>query len=109
MAYDEQLAERVERALSTQPGMVSRKMFGGLAFMLNGNMSVGIYRDQLMVRVGPEGYEKALARPHCHPMDITGRPMKGFVLVEPGGVSTDGALAWWVQLGIDFAAALPPK
>ena len=109
MAYDEQLAERLGRMLADRHGMVSRKMFGGLAFMLNGNMSLGIHQDRLMVRVGPDKYEEALARPYCLPMDITGRPMKGFVLVEPGGIATEPALREWVQLGVDFAAALPAK
>jgi TfoX/Sxy family transcriptional regulator of competence genes len=109
MAYDEQLAERVDRMLADRPGMAPKKMFGGLVFMLNGNMSVGIHRDTLMVRVGPDHYEDSLTRPYCRPMDITGRPMKGFVMVDSDGVSTDRELAEWVQLGVDFASSLPAK
>ncbi len=85
MAYDEQLAERVHQVLVAQSGVVQKRMFGGLAFMVNGNMSVGIYRDRLMVWVGPEGYEEALARTHCQPMDITGRPMRGVRHGRGGG------------------------
>ncbi len=109
MPYDETLAQRVEQVLSQQPGIVSRKMFGGLAFMLNGNMSVGILRDQLMVRIGPDGYEDALSLPHCRPMDFTGRPMRGFVMVDPEGIADDAALNEWVQRGVSFASTLPAK
>ena len=79
MAYDEQFAERVRAVLAGQPGLAERKMFGGLAFMLAGNMCVGVEQDRLMVRLGQELYEDALSRPHAAPMDFTGRPMKGFV------------------------------
>ena len=99
----------MEQALAPHPGVVPKKMFGGLAFMLNGNMAVGIHRDCLMVRVGPEGYEEALSRPHCRPMDITGRPMRGFVLVGPQGISTHRELAGLVELGVAFASNLPSK
>jgi TfoX/Sxy family transcriptional regulator of competence genes len=109
MAYDEQLAERVHEVLVAQSGVVQKRMFGGLAFMVNGNMSVGIDRDRLMVRVGPEGYEEALARPHCQPMDITGRPMRGFVMVGAAGVSTGEELEEWVRMGVQFAMSLPKK
>ena len=109
MPYDETLGQRVEQVLSQQPGIVSRKMFGGLAFMLNGNMSVGILRDQLMVRVGPDGYEDALSLPHCRPMDFTGLPMRGFVMVDPAGIAGDAALDEWVQRGVSFASTLPAK
>ena len=109
MAYDEQLAERVNRVLAAQERVVQKKMFGGLAFMMNGNMSVGIDHDRLIVRVGPEGYEQALTRPHCRPMDITGRPMRGFVIVEGEGISSDEELTNWVDVGVTFALSLPAK
>ena len=109
MPYDETLAQRVEQILSHQPGIVSRKMFGGLAFMLNGNMSVGILKDQLMVRVGPDGYEDALSLPHCRPMDFTGRPMRGFVVVEAEGISSNSDLRDWLDRGVGFALSLLPK
>jgi len=85
MPYDEQLAERVRAVLAGQPGLTERKMFGGLAFMLAGNMCVGVEHDRLMVRLGQDLYEEALTRPHAATMDFIGRPMKGFVFVAPGG------------------------
>jgi TfoX/Sxy family transcriptional regulator of competence genes len=109
VAYDEQLAQRVRQALGSQDGIIEKKMFGGLSFMLHGNMSVGVEKDRLMVRVGPDRYEEALARPHARPMDFTGRPMKGFVYVPLEGLSTDADLKVWVQLGVDFALSLPKK
>ena len=84
-------------------------MFGGLAFMLNGNMLCGVVRDDLMVRVGPERYEALLAQPHARPMDFTGRALKGLVYIGPAGHRSDAALATWVKRGVDFAASLPPK
>ena len=86
MAYDERLAERVGRLLELQERVVEMRMFGGLAFMVKGNMALGVHKDRLMVRVGPEGYADALGRPHCQSMDITGRPMRGFVIVRPEGL-----------------------
>ena len=109
MAYDEKLAERVRRALSGREGLSERKMFGGIAYMLDGNMFCGIVKDQLMVRVGPERYDDALARPHAAPMDFTGRAMRGMVYVEPEGCRSDEVLQWWVGQGLAFAATLPAK
>ena len=109
MAYDEQLAERVRRALAGRPGLSERKMFGGIAFMLNGNMCAGVVRDQLMLRVGAERFGEALAQPHARPMDFTGRPMKGMVYVGSEGFRSDADLAGWLRRGADFAATLPPK
>ncbi|MFE3644429.1 TfoX/Sxy family protein [Streptomyces sp. NPDC059169] len=109
MAFDEGLAERVRTALGTDPGVTERRMFGGLAFLYEGNMAVGVIGDELMVRVGPEATEAALARPGARPFDFTGRPMRGWVLVAPSAVSEDGALADWIERGRGFAASLPPK
>ncbi len=109
MAYDEQLAQRVRQALTSQDGIREQKMFGGLAFMLHGNMSVGVEKDRLMVRCGPDRHQEALARPHARPMDFTGRPMKGFVYVPLAGITSDADLQEWVQLGVDFALSLPRK
>jgi hypothetical protein len=109
VAYDERLAERIRRALAVREGMTEKKMFGGIAFMLNGNMCCGIVGDDLMLRVGPERFEETLARPHARPMDFTGRPMKGMVYVGPEGIQSDAGLAAWLGRGIDFAATLPPK
>ena len=109
MAYDEALAERVRTALSDRDGLSERKMFGGLCFMLNGNMACGLTAEALMVRVGPEAFDEALALPHARPMDFTGRPMKGMVYVDPPGYSSDEGLSAWVERGAAFAASLPPK
>ena len=109
MAYDEQLAERVRQVLGNQDGIRERKMFGGLAFMLHGNMSVGVINDELMVRVGPDRHQEALEKPHARPMDFTGRPMKGFVFVPQEGIAADADLQHWVQLGVEFAESLPRK
>jgi TfoX/Sxy family transcriptional regulator of competence genes len=108
MAYDEQLAERV-RALTGRDNLTERMMFGGIAFMLRGNMFCGIVKDELMVRVGPERYDDALAQPHARPMDFTGRAMRGMVYVSREGFGTDDALKRWVGQGLGFADSLPPK
>ena len=84
-------------------------MFGGIAFMLNGNMCCGVINDDLMVRVGPDGFEDALARPHARPMDFTGRPMKGFVFVGPEGTRTESTVEQWILRGVAFAGSLPAK
>jgi TfoX/Sxy family transcriptional regulator of competence genes len=109
MAYDDKLAARVRSALAGREGLSERKMFGGLAFMLNGNMACGLTADALMVRVGAERFQEALAEPHARPMNFTGRPMKGMVYVDPAGYATDDGLAAWVERGLQFAASLPPK
>jgi TfoX/Sxy family transcriptional regulator of competence genes len=109
MAYDEKTAERVRRILSPQPDVIEKKMFGGLCFMVRGSMCCGLTGAGFMVRVGREAYERTLAQPHARPMEFTGRPLAGFVYVDPSGYRTDTALAKWVQKGIDFVSTLPPK
>jgi hypothetical protein len=109
MAFDEGLAERIRERLGDQPGLVEKKMFGGVGFMLHGNMSCGVYKDDLIVRVGPDSYEEAVIRPHTRPFDITGRPMKGWVFVAPGGYESDDDLDGWVGEGVAFALSLPEK
>ena len=109
MAYDEQLAERVRDALALREDVTEQRMFGGIAFMLAGNMACGVLGDDLIVRVGPEEHERALAEPHVRPFDFTGRPSKGIVFVSPAGVASDETLAGWVEAGADFAASLPAK
>lgn len=109
MAFDEAVAGRVREALAGAPNVVEKKMFGGSAFMVRGNMCCGVTGDRLMLRVGPDGYEAALSRPHARPMDFTGRPMKGFVFVEPGGFTSDEDLKAWVAQAMKFALSLPAK
>jgi TfoX/Sxy family transcriptional regulator of competence genes len=109
MAYDETLADRVRDALAPRAGLSERKMFGGIAFMLGGNMAVGVIGEDLMVRLDPADAERALAEAHVRPMDFTGRPAKGMVFVDPEGTAADQDLAGWVDAGADFAASPPPK
>ena len=109
MAYDEELAQRVRRLLSPLDNVYERKMFGGLAFMLNGNMCCGVEKDNLMVRTSPDAYDDALAKPHARVFDFTGRPMRGFVYVEGQGLSEDTTLRDWVNSAVTFAGSLPPK
>ncbi|MCW8125674.1 TfoX/Sxy family protein [Microbulbifer halophilus] len=107
MAYNENLAEKVRELLQESDGLSEKKMFGGLAFMLNGNMACGVVGEELMVRVGPDGYQEALAERYTRPMDYTGRPLKGMVYVEEDAVAAD--LDNWVNRGAEFASTLPPK
>ena len=109
MAYSEQLAERVRILLNGRDGITERKMFGGLAIMLRGNMCCGVTGDDLMLRVGPERYRDALTRPGVRPMDLTGRPMKGMVFVEARAIDTDEKLRDWLATAAAFAEALPAK
>jgi TfoX/Sxy family transcriptional regulator of competence genes len=109
MPYNEDLARRVRQHLSGRDGISERKMFGGLCFMVNGNMFCGVVKDELMVRVGPAGHEAALRRPYARPMDFTGRPMTGMVFVEPPGTTDEADLAGWVADCLAFSARRPAK
>jgi TfoX/Sxy family transcriptional regulator of competence genes len=109
MAYDEDLAERVRAVISARDAFGEREMFGGIGFMVGGNMACGVSGDELMVRLGPDEASKALAEEHVRVFDMTGRPMKGWILVGPEATASDEDLAAWVDAGADFAASLPPK
>ena len=109
MAYDERLAERLRALLAAEPGASERKMFGGVAFMLDDKMVVGVVGDELMVRVGPEQYGAALRRPHARPMDFTGKPLAGFVYVAAAGIRTAAALRAWVERARAYVATVPAK
>jgi TfoX/Sxy family transcriptional regulator of competence genes len=109
MPYDDGVAQRIRECLEGCSGVVEKKMFGGIAFMLNGNMCCGVVRDVLMVRVGKDNYAAMLGQPHAREMDFTGKPLAGFVYVEPEGFEDDADLAVWVRRGVEFAATLPPK
>ena len=109
MAYDEGLAQRIREHLDGQQGLREKKMFGGLAFLLSGNMCCGVVGDELMVRVGPDGYDEAMGQPHAREMDFTGRAMRGMVYVGVAGIEDDADLAGWVDRGAAFASSLPPK
>ena len=109
MAYDEDLALRIRMALGDLPGLTEKKMFGGIGFMLRGNMACGVNKQDLVVRVGKEQNDDALVEPHTRPFDFTGRPMRGWVMVGPKGYESDDQLRSWVQRGIDYTLSLPPK
>lgn len=109
MAYDEELATRIRNRLDDPLGVSERKMFGGVAFMVYGNMCVGIVGRDLMVRLGQAEYEKALSEPFVRPMDFTGKPLKGFVYVDAGGIETDKQLDVWLNRARAFVSTLPPK
>jgi TfoX/Sxy family transcriptional regulator of competence genes len=109
MAYSEQLAERIRDALDGRPGIVERKMFGGVAWMLDGNMACGVIGEDLLVRLAREDAAAAQADEGVGPMEFTGRPMRGFVLVDAGAVAEDDELGRWVDAGADFALSLPSK
>jgi TfoX/Sxy family transcriptional regulator of competence genes len=109
MPYDENLAQRVRQLLKRRKRFSERKMFGGICFMLGGNMCCGITERELMLRLGPERAEQALCEPHTREMDFTGRPMKGMIYVEPEGFREEDDLKFWVRLAADFAGSLPPK
>jgi TfoX/Sxy family transcriptional regulator of competence genes len=110
MAYDEVLAERIRDLLAPRDAVTERKMFGGIGFMVGGNMACGVSStSELIVRLDPEEYEQAVAEPGVRPFELTGRSMKGWILVDGDAVAGDEELAGWVDAGADFAASLPPK
>ncbi len=108
MAYDEQLADRVRALLPAAEEVTERQMFGGLTFMLAGHMFCGVVKDTLMARLGQDAADRALEQPHVRPMDFTGRPMKGMVFVEPGGME-GAALRHWLDAAADYARGLPAR
>ena len=108
MAYDEGLAERVRERLVPENAREIR-MFGGLAFMVHEHMCCGVMGDALMARVGPDAYPPALRRNHVRKMEFTGRPLKGYVLVDPDGITSDDDLARWLEACLAFVRTLPPK
>jgi TfoX/Sxy family transcriptional regulator of competence genes len=109
MAFDEALAIRVRELVAGNAGIAEKRMFGGLAFILNGNMSVGVHGNELIVRIEPAETEEALKEPGVRIFDITGRPMKGWLLVASGTVSKQRALSKWVSRSVSYAASLPGK
>lgn len=109
MAYDKGLTERVAEILAERGDLSERKMFGGIAFMVGGHMCCGVINDDLVLRLGPDGSEKALQESHVRPMDFTGKPMKGYVYVSKQGVRTEARLRERLRAALDFVATLPPK
>jgi hypothetical protein len=109
VAYDEHLAERVRRAIARERGVVEKQMFGGLTFMVRGHMCCGVVGSELMLRVGPDRYEDALARPHAREMDFTGRSLKGMVYVGAKGVRDDASVRTWVAEAAAYVRTLPAR
>ena len=109
MAYDEALANRIEKILGDTPNVVSKKMFGGIAFMVRDHMCVGVIDTELMARVGPDNYGEALAHKHAREMTFTGKPMKGMVYVGQRGISADRDLRKWIDRCVAFVNTLPAK
>lgn len=109
MAYDEGLATRLREMIGAEPGLAEKKMFGGLAMLLYGNMAVGVHGENLIVRTDPGQQERLLAEPGARVFDLTGRPMKGWLLVDRAGCAEDADLRRWVDRGVAYAHSLPPK
>jgi TfoX/Sxy family transcriptional regulator of competence genes len=109
MAFSEELAERIRQQLAWRKGVEEKKMFGGVGYLLHGNLLVGVWKDALIVRLGPDNYDDALLEPHVREFDITGRPMKGWVLVESEGVEDDEQLTDWIERATRFVRTLPAK
>lgn len=109
MTFNETTAGKIRSTLERTPGLTERRMFGGVTFMLGGNMCCGVIEDNLVVRVGPHAYNDALQEPHARPMDFTGRPLTGFVYVAREGYESDHALLKWIDRGLDFVRTLPAR
>jgi hypothetical protein len=110
MAYDEDLANRIRELIAGEPGVVEQKMFGGLAFLIGGHMSVSASgRGGLLLHVSPEETESLLGKPHAGPFEMRGKAMDGWVRVEAEGVKTKRQLERWVARGVAYARSLPPK
>jgi TfoX/Sxy family transcriptional regulator of competence genes len=111
MAYDKNLEARMQKILDglNPPALTAKKMFGGMGFLVRGNMACGVHKDELIVRVGAEGFVDALNRPGARPFDMTGKPMSGWVMVKPSGFENDQTLKEWIVLGLEYAKSLPTK
>ncbi len=109
MPYDPVLADRIKRSLARRKGIDTRKMFGGLAFLLHGNLLVGAWKHSLIARVGPEEGELALLEPHVKRFDITGKPMNNWIMIDPEGIAKDEQLDDWIGRALRFVRTLPKK
>lgn len=109
MAYDEYLAQRIRDIVGSDPGLDEKRMFGGLTVLLDGNMAVGVSGDELMVRVGADGFDDALTEEGVRPFKMSGKGMKGWILVGGEGIAEDADLERWIDVGMEFAGSLPPK
>ena len=109
MAFSEELAGRIRQGLARRKGIEAKKMFGGIGFLLHGNLLVGVWKDSLIVRLGDDQGEEALKEPHVSEFNITGRSMKGWVLVQPGSIQDDEQLKDWIGRAVKFVGKLPKK
>lgn len=109
MPFDSSLAARIRKRLGKRAGLTEKQMFGGLAFLVNGNLCCGVHGHEMIVRIDPADSDRALGERHVRPFDMTGRPMKGWILVGPAGLKSSAALAKWVRVGLAYAGTLPPK
>jgi TfoX/Sxy family transcriptional regulator of competence genes len=109
MPYDEGVAQRIREIMNSVSGLSEKKMFGGIAFMVNGNMCVGVVKHELMLRVGPDQYDEVLNLPYVRKMDFTGRPMRGLVYVESDGFGEDKEIKYWIERALLFVRTLPEK
>ncbi len=109
MSYSRQLADRVRHTLGKQRGLVEKRMFGGVVFLLRGNMLVGIWEQSLIARLGPDAAAQALQEPNVRAFDVTGRPMRGWVMIDPDGLDRDADLAAWLARAQEFVETLPGK
>lgn len=109
MAFNTTLADRIRQQLGKRRGLSEKKMFGGLAFLLNGNMCCGVHNDEMIVRLDPAQTEQTLRERHTRIFDLSGKPMKGWILVQTGGLKTEAALAKWIEIGFAYASSLPAK
>ena len=109
MAYDEALAARIRDEVASVADITEKKMFGGLSFLLNGNMAVGVIGDEMCVRAGTAGFDELLAEPGARVFDFSGRPMSGWLMVGDVGLVDEASFVRWVRRGVAFAGSLPPK
>jgi TfoX/Sxy family transcriptional regulator of competence genes len=109
MAFDSNLAERIRKQLAQQKGLTEKKMFGGIGFLLNGNMCCGVLGAEVIIRLDPEQTDKALTNKHTRIFDFSGRPMKGWIFVGTQAVETESDLKHWLQIGLKYVKSLPTK
>ena len=109
MAFDATLAARIRKRLARRAGLTEKEMFGGVAFLLNGNMCCGVRGEEMIVRLDPAATDGALREPHVRVFDLSGRPMRGWILVGRAGLKSAAALGKWVRVALDYAGSLPAK
>ena len=109
MAYDEKLAQRVRSLVGSRKAVSEREQFGGVAFLIRGNVACGIIGKELLVRVGPDRHEEAMKSKGARAFSLTGRPSRGWIIVRPAGLASAATLKKWIQMGVDFAKTLPAK